>query len=485
MANLAGLTIVSISVYCVARCIYLLFFHPLSKYPGPRLAAISGAWKTKSQASGAHVFEMQDLHRKYGDIVRIGPNSLSFATAEAYRDIYGHVTAGKKKFLKSSMYEREEPRITSVRDPVVHAQQRKALSNAFSAKALRDQEDVVHQYVDLMVEQLGKFGAGGQKPVNATDAYNWLTFDIIGDLAFGEPFGALAEGSNYWVDLVLDSVLFGTLAQRMKNKPWDRWMIPFIWGREWNQMQEKYDLNMSLAKEKARKRIEMGDSLKRQDFFGHLIKKNEINEMNLLGNAITLIVAGSETTATALIGTTWYLLKHPHYLATLTEEVRSTFSSPEEITGDATAKCQYLHAVIEEGLRVFPPVSAGLPRDCPGAAINGEYIPAGVTVSCENYSMSRDPRYWEDADSFRPERWLSDEFGDDKRAFQPFSTGPRACLGINLAYLEMRVTLAKVLFAYDLTLVSQEIEDWNHACKSYGLWKKADLLVKFHPRKTA
>lgn len=148
---------------------------------------------------------MQDLHRKHGklpgsytffpsfqtyaltsfpsssgNIVRIGPNELSFATPEAYRDIYGHATGGKKRFLKSRSYERAVPRITSVRDPAEHAQQRKALANAFSAKALRDQEGVVHQYVDLLLQQLGNFGAGGQKPVNVTDAYNWLTFDIIG-----------------------------------------------------------------------------------------------------------------------------------------------------------------------------------------------------------------------------------------------------------------------------------------------------------------
>lgn len=210
--------------------------------------------------------------------------------------------------------------------------------------------------------------------------------------------------------------------------------------------------------------------------------------MNLVGNAIVLIVAGSETTATALVGTTWYLLKNPSTLARLTHEIRTTFTSPGDITGDATAVCQYLHAVVEEGLRVFPPVAAGLPRDCPGAVIDGVYVPAGVTVSCENYAMARDPRYWEDAEGFRPERWIGDGLRgqegrlDDKRAFQPFSTGPRACLGVNLAYLEMRVTLAKIVFAYDMELVSTEIEDWNHACKAFGLWRKADLLVKFHPR---
>lgn len=81
------------------------------------------------------------------------------------------------------MYEREDPRITSVRDPAVHAEQRRALSHAFSARALRDQEDVVHEYVDMLLRKLGELGENGEKAVDMTDAYNWLTFDIIGEFA--------------------------------------------------------------------------------------------------------------------------------------------------------------------------------------------------------------------------------------------------------------------------------------------------------------
>lgn len=131
---------------------------------------------------------MQDLHKKYGDVIRTGPNRLSFATAQAYRDIYGHVSGDKKRFLKTESYAREEPRITSVIDPATHAEQRRSLSHAFSARALRDQEEVLHQYVDLMIRQLEKLGDGGRKAVSMTDAYNWLTFDLIGSLLFTPVF---------------------------------------------------------------------------------------------------------------------------------------------------------------------------------------------------------------------------------------------------------------------------------------------------------
>lgn len=206
-----------------------------------------------------------------------------------------------------------------------------------------------------------------------------------------------------------------------------------------------------------------------------------MSEGSLVGNADTLILAGSETTATSLSGLTWHLLKNPQCLSKLNEEVRGAFSSLDEITGDATAALPYLHACIEEGLRIFPPVALNLPRDCPGAVIDGHYVPEGTVVGAETYTMHTDPRYWRDPESFRPERWIGEGLGDEKRAFQPFSYGPRACLGINMAYLELRIAVAKVVWTFDLEMVSQ-IDDWNSACENYILWKKADLLVKFHPR---
>ncbi|KAG8164141.1 hypothetical protein KVR01_006059 [Diaporthe batatas] len=392
--------------------------------------------------------------------------------------IYGHPKQGQKKFIKAAVYDKGERRIANERDPVEHARQRKLLSNAFSARALRDQEVVIHHYVDLLVQQLNKLGSGGSRPVDVSAAWNWLTFDVIGDLAYGESFGAIAEGSSYWSSLILDAILWASVVRLMKRNLIFKLVLPFFWPKG---MEEKLQKHKELAVRKAKKRLELGTSLDRQDFFSHLIKENALTERSLIGNARSLLVAGSETTASGLAGITYHLLRNPTCLAKLYEEVRSAFGSYEQITGDSTAALPYLHGAIEEGLRLFPPVAFGLPRDCPGAVIDGVYIPEGVVVATENYAISRDPRYWADPESFRPERWIGEGLGDDKRAFQPFSTGPRACLGLNLAYLEMRIALAKVIFVFDLEMVS-EIDDWTAACKSYGMWKKPELLVKFRPR---
>lgn len=117
-----------------------------------------------------------------GDVVRIGPNELSFNTPKALKDIYSHATKGQKKFLKSDFYDfaHGRPDIVAARDPVEHAVQRRQLAHAFSTKSLRGQEGIVQGYLDQFVDQMGKLSVeeGG---VEVGEAFNWLTFDIIGE----------------------------------------------------------------------------------------------------------------------------------------------------------------------------------------------------------------------------------------------------------------------------------------------------------------
>lgn len=176
---------------------YNLFFHPLAKFPGPKIASVSNAWYCKQQIGGRSVFLFEDLHLKYGDVVRIAPNELSISTIAAAKDIYGHASKGTSSFLKSDFYDvkGEISSILRERDPQKHREIRKNLSHGFSTQALRMQLDVVIKYVDMFVKQIERLGHGVDG-IPMDEWYNWVTFDIIGDLTFGEPFGAVAEGNE-------------------------------------------------------------------------------------------------------------------------------------------------------------------------------------------------------------------------------------------------------------------------------------------------
>ena len=141
------------------------------------------------------------------------------------------------------------------------------------------------------------------------------------------------------------------------------------------------------------------------------------------------MVAGSETTATALSGITYYLCRDSNRYAKLVDEVRSSFESFDDIIGRATERLVYLKAIIEEGLRLYPPIAAGLPRVSPGEFVDSHYVPKGAIVSVNTWVAGHVETNFHDPFKFVPERWLDSDCKDDKAASQPFLLGSRVCLG--------------------------------------------------------
>ena len=206
----------------------------------------------------------------------------------------------------------------------------------------------------------------------------------------------------------------------------------------------------------------------------------------ILETATVLLAAGSETTATLLCGATYYLLSNPSTLAKPTYEIRQAFENEDEICMATVQKLEYQLAVLNEALRLFPPVSGNLRRVTPdeGCMINGRFVPGNTNVAVDLYAAGHSSRNFIRPKEFIPERWLADagpEFKNDKRkVVQPFSYGPRGCIGKSLAYMEMRLILARALWAFDLQLC-QESKGWIHGMKVYAFFEKPQLMVKLSP----
>jgi len=200
------------------------------------------------------------------------------------------------------------------------------------------------------------------------------------------------------------------------------------------------------------------------------------------------MIAGTETTATLLSGLTYHLLTNHAKLDKLTHEVRTTFRTVDDITIERLQGLPYLNACIEEGLRMYPPVAPGMPRrtpEGPNTNIDGHDVPPGTRVLVTNLAANRNSKNWRNPYSFAPERWVPDDpesylyAGDKKHGFQPFSTGPRACLGKNMAYHEMRLILCKVLYHFDLQLC-EDSQEWNKQ-DIFIMWEKKDLNCRLRP----
>ncbi|KAM4064114.1 cytochrome p450 [Hirsutella rhossiliensis] len=239
----------------------------------------------------------------------------------------------------------------------------------------------------------------------------------------------------------------------------------------------------ALTKQKVLQRMETGNSHSREDFFANILRSGEFSQGYLVAEGRFLTVAGGETTATIMTAVLYYLHANPGYRAKLKEEIRSSFSSYDDITGTSTSSLCLLQAIIEETLRMYPPVAMGLPRISPGAVIEGEYIPQGVVVGTHLFSASRNPATYPSPQQFRPERWLEEPSLQGKNGPPPmlaFSGGAYQCLGKAMAYLEMRITLAKLLFSFDVEVVNDP-GDLLQDSKYYVLWVKPDIKVKLYP----
>lgn len=372
-----------ILIYPLSIFIYNVYFHPLAKYPGPKLMAASRVPYMRMIISGRFSQKVKALHERYGTIVRIAPNELSFTDGDAWKVIYGTRTGHGQKQKDLRFYPPTPGGAPSIiySDDADHSRFRRLLSHAFSDSSLRGQEQIIKSYVDLLMQRLNENIAAGKNVLDLVSWYNFTTFDIIGDLAFGEPFDCL-KNSNYhqWVHMLFSHMKMSAYANVARRLPGSGQLLKLITPK---RVTAQRDWHFEMTKEKVQARLDKSNE--RPDFFGNILKHNHTEKgftlPEMISNGSTLIIAGSETTATLLSGATYLLLKNPRVLAKLKEEVRSTFTCEEEINLDSCNKLEYCLATLTEALRMYPPVSPGLPRivDPQGDMIAGNWIPGGVS----------------------------------------------------------------------------------------------------------
>lgn len=260
-----------------------------------------------------------------------------------------------------------------------HSRIRRLLSHAFSDKALREQEPLIQGYIDSLVTGLKKRMDSDGK-ADLSKWFNWMTFDIIGDLAFGEPFDCLKEATYQpWVKILVNNLKAVVLTSvTMRFPPLDKVLAKLIP----KQVAQDRVNHYLMAKEKVDRRLDSNTD--RPDFISHIVRHNGtkggMTREEIQVNSAVFTAAGSETTATLLCGAIWSLCNNPGYMNQLQDEIRTKFSSAEEIKLQKTDGMTYLQAVVSECFRMYPPALAGQPRVSPpgGDFICCHYIPPKV-----------------------------------------------------------------------------------------------------------
>ncbi|KAI4867191.1 benzoate 4-monooxygenase cytochrome P450 [Hypoxylon rubiginosum] len=476
----------------ITKAIYNVFLHPLAPLPGPKLYAMSPIPISLSRAQGWVPYKFAELHEKYGPIVRVGPDEVSCAGPSDFKEVYGprygkggpltrdpRNAMSKDTFGVPSMFQA---------DVQEHAKVRRQLNPAFSEKASREQEPLVMRYIDSMIEKLGDASARGES-VDVEKYTMWATFDIQGDLVFGEDVFKCIEKEQWhpWIRISMTYFTSGVYMHALNDiSPWALWIWQKFFTPKSIADAQSYHLRTTL--ELVDKRMAAGKT-DHPDYMSFIASESKAGEMltkeQMYANAQMLVTAGSETVATASATTLFLLLKNPDAMERAKQEIRSAFASAQDITATAVTQLPYLLAAIDESMRIWPPVATSFnPRAVTsgGCTVDGYFIPEGACIGIHNHVVGRSEEYFRNAKKFVPERWLGDEryVSDARELFQPFSSGPLNCIGLTMGRMETRVILAKLIYNFDVELMP-ESDNWLTNQKNYIAWHKPPLIVKLSP----
>lgn len=439
-----------IAGFFLLRSVYYLTWHPLARYPGPLLARITTLTSLWHRADGTNHSWPLLLHKRYGHIVRIGPNELSYSSPDAWHDIYAKAGAGgdmPKDFvgLGPDMAAPEKGIIRA--NDADHQRQRRIFGSAFSDRAVLKQEGLVQGHVRNLMRKLADENAASTT-AGRTDLVTWLSylaFDIMGDLMYGEPLGMLEsdQSARQWVRDTYATIKTVTLGMAMMgwHPPFGPLLLKYIWGGS----DKRRAVHNRFSMDRVDKRLDRND---RGDDSGSdvwsMILQNRGNEKQritrgeMYSNAATFMIGGTETTTAATSALTYMLLQHPDKMAKLRAELDSTIKDAQtDMTFTNLRKLSYLNACIEESMRLYPPAPTPMPRIVPGKGrvVCGCYVPGGTRVDIPLYAIAHHPDNFADPEEFVPERWLDETHrpakyaGDRRDCVKVFSTGPKDCIG--------------------------------------------------------
>ncbi|KAL8929202.1 MAG: hypothetical protein Q9208_001285 [Pyrenodesmia sp. 3 TL-2023] len=425
----AAVAVVGLSaLYIVGLAIQRLFYSPIAKFPGPKLAAVTGWYELYYDVvhKGKYLFEIEKMHDKYGitahiahrngahglhthvgPIVRINPYELSIRDHEYYDELY--VTGSVRPT------DRYEGFVSGVVDFAgshlattgheLHRKRRKPLDPYFSRSGVTKLEPMVAELCEKMI--IGRFESskGTGKPVRLDHAFTAFSGDVISRLCIDDP-----------PSFVDDPDFSPELFELYHN------------GHIRAVKHEKAALG-------SKDTTTTGGRL---TLFRHLVNSDlpasELSDERLSREAQVLIGSGTITTAGTLGFICYYILANPSIRKRLAEELKPVMEGyPEKKpTWAQLEKVEYLQALIKEGLRRSYGTMHRRPRVSPNQPLRYKQwvIPAGVAVGMSAYFQHRDPRIYPRPLEFLPERWLGDVSPEMKNSYIPFSKGSRHCLGM-------------------------------------------------------
>ena len=473
---------------------YLTTFAPLRSIPGPPLAKISNLWLAYHSRRGQRYSAIHSAHAKYGTIVRVGYNHISIASEQAISLVYAHGNG----WLKSEFYDAfvsGVPGVFNTRDRAQHARKRRIVAHAFSAAAVVTFEPYMAENLARWVRKLDAIAAAATKEgvYKRSNMMPWCTliaFDIIGHLALGKAFGMVEKSRDECVSQQVDGSITliagaetlnrrgevsATLGWLPSLRPFARFLPDASFSRGLQSIKDLHGI-AALAVSQRLNAVRPGSlgGEDRHDIMALLLKAKDPDGVampyeEVVSEALTQLIAGSDTVSNTACAIIYWILAGERdapvtILPRLQEELDTAIPENEAVATHKQVKnLEYLKRCIDEAMRLHSTSALGLPRivtSADGVCFQGQHCPMGTVLSVPSYTLHHDVDIWgEDVEVFDPDRWLPERLTQRQRmAFNPFSHGPRACVGQNVAMMELQLIVATLFRRYDLVLQQEGLQ---------------------------
>ncbi|KAI1779039.1 putative cytochrome P450 [Hypoxylon cercidicola] len=460
----------------LAVVVYRLTIHPLARFPGPVLAASTGLYEAYYQCikdgGGRYWVEIEKMHQRYGPIVRINPWELHIADPD-WNAVYKYSSrASKPRWFYFRFFGRF-PSANAAESHALHQLRRGPLQVYFASANIQRYMPTIAAQVDKLRARLRR--ADG-RVVSLSDAFRCLATDVATGFAFGAPFGHLDEPTfdrefNRSVRTVVKTGTwsrhtFGLLLPMLHSLPESvaRKMNPAFGRVKWmmDSMTSCVRRSMEKPEPAPGSPYDMVQTLLASN-----LPEEEKTFPRLFSESRSVIMAGTETTATTLVCITCHLLSDPSKLHRLRQELGAAEAAKGGPLGYADLReLPYITGVINEGLRLANPTPSRLPRVCEDQDLRYKQwvIPRGTTISTTTQDTHNDSRVFAQPHAFLPERWMNpEERRRLNRYLQPWGRGARLCLGMELATIDAYLAVSRLFgpgAGFEMRLHDTYEDDW-------------------------
>jgi cytochrome P450 len=418
---------------------------------------------------------------QYGDVVQYRIASFHLVQVSHPDGIQRILQENHRNYTKDSPTLREFRRVLGnglfTSEGAFWLRQRRLMQPAFHRQRIAALGEMMVNAAQSMLQGWQSASLNGQ-PMDVSQEMMALTLEIACRALFSANIQPHVQEIGRAVTEIVEEVVF-----RFDHPFYPSPPFPTPRNRRYQAALQTLDrIAYELIQQRRRQPVEGGDLLSllmemRDEDTGQGMTDQELRD-----EVVTLLIAGHETTAAALSWTSYLLSQNPQVEQRLSLELDQVLSGRFPTAADLPS-LPYMRMVIDESMRLYPPAWVTERIAEADDEVCGYTIPAGAIVVVSPYVMHRHPTYWENPESFDPERFLSERSaGRPRYAYFPFGGGPRQCIGNSMALMEAQLVLASVYQLYHLDLASgQPVEPLPLVIlrQKGGLWMRVQEPLSF------